>query len=164
MELIRFSFNPALSVEHYAYVPCVRPGLVSCVCAIFTFPNLRSRPNRASLSQRRGRQLPTPSLHLAAVLQGLRVRFCTEVPSPTTCSVLHPAFPTSPIAVAASQVLCLSSRMIPNSSGLRRVTERLRTILASARVDGNYLSKTFSGRFIHFWERSRQLPPRYPEL
>ena len=44
------------------------------------------------------------------------------------------------------------------------VTERLRTILASAGFDGNFLSKILSDRFSHFWERNRRFPSQYSEL
>lgn len=51
-------------------------------------------------------------LHLYAVFISFKPYesdpFCTKVTSLTTCSILHPVFPTSPIAVAAIQALCSS--------------------------------------------------------
>ena len=84
-------------------------------------------------------------LHAYAVLLSFKAYesdpLRTEVMSPTTSSILRPAFPTSPIAVTAPADP--ASVLLDRTEVSRRhVFERLRATLQLAGVDGNSFSKS----------------------
>ena len=130
-------------------------SLNSTVCSLFqNFTKVgysRRKPSR-------GRQLPTQ--HLSTESDP----FCTEVPSLTTCSALCSIFSSNFSHRRGNLPGHVSVFSDGTELPCRHVTESLSTILASAGVDGNVLSKTFLDRFSHFWKRSRHFSTGYSEL